>query len=191
MFFNPTFYFNEKSAVQVIFSPLSLRPVGGDLANHLRSNQRAQKALYLCGIYTYTHEMGQHFLSWYNFTCTLKAISTNIYQCYQTINSNSIECYTSEKNIRKKILISILNRRFDSEISKVNYYEFSNNRVQWFWNTCQTHVCLVEASLVCCWPPSLELLPGFFSSTVPRTWKIFKGKGHVFKVPVTWKNSFL
>lgn len=61
MFFNPTFYFNEKSAVQVIFSPLSLRPVGGDLAN--RSNQRAQKALYLCGIYTYTHEMGQHFLS--------------------------------------------------------------------------------------------------------------------------------
>lgn len=99
-FFDPTFYFNEKSAVQVIFSPLSLRLVGGDLANHLRSNQRAQKALYLCGIYTYTHEMGQHFLNWYNFT--LKAILTNIYQCYQTIKSNTIECYTSEKNIRKK-----------------------------------------------------------------------------------------
>ena len=102
MFFNPTFDFNEKSAVQVIFSPLSLRPVGGDLANHLRSNQRAQKALSksTCVVYILT------LMRWGNIF-SLKAILTNIYQCYQTINSNTIECYTSEKNIRKNLKFKI------------------------------------------------------------------------------------
>ena len=145
----------------------------------------ARKKHFTCVVYILT------LMRWGNIFW-VDTISHVHWRQYQQIFTNVIKQLTVTvsnvillKKYKKKILISILNRRLDSEINKVNYYEFSNNRVQWFWNTCQTHVCLVEASLVCCWPPSLELLPGFFSSTVPRTWKIFKGKGHVFKVPVT------